>query len=162
MKLADSNCVLRVVTIKIGAEDLIDVWDMKTACNSALFFCPKGCGVGNDSDELAVVVSVGGCERKLLEISILVQTCVTMSVCLTVLGARVRGVVLVELGDFLTFLTFSCFWVKLAIVDRFLKAVMVVEGAVEFKEVKDGVSEVKTVILGKILLVVPIFFFLFS
>jgi hypothetical protein len=54
--------------MEIGAGDLLGAWDLKTACNGALFSCPEGYWVGDDTDELADVVSVGDCEMALLEV----------------------------------------------------------------------------------------------
>jgi hypothetical protein len=76
------------------------------------------------------------------------------------LGTKILEVVWEEMGECSIF---SCFSVKLAVVDRFSRAVVVVEGAVEFVEVTDSVGEEKMGTFGAISPVEPNFaFFLFS
>ena len=58
----------------------------------------------------------------------------------TMLEIGVCGVVWVAIDSILTFLTF---WVKQAIVDCILRAVVVMEGAGEFNGVMDGVGNKK-------------------
>lgn len=54
---------------------------------------------------------------------------------------------------------FSIFWwfsVELAVVDRVLRATMLVVGAVVFERVEDGICDEETAIFCKFSLVVPI------
>ena len=77
----------------------------------------------------------------LFSICRVVWTRATSFGCLLVLGEGVWGVFSEKMTEFSTF---SCFWVKSAIMDVVLRAVAVVEGTIEFKEVLYSVGEEKT------------------
>jgi hypothetical protein len=70
--------------------------------------------------------------------------------CSTVLGERVCGVLGGRIDRFSTFWWFS---VKLAAVDRVLRAVMVVEGSPASNTLTDGFCEEKTATFGEFSLV---------
>jgi hypothetical protein len=75
------------------------------------------------------------------------------------LGTGVWGVVCAEIDEFSTF---SCFWAKLAIVDRVSKAVVAVEGEDGFETVAEGVIDEKAEKFCEISVVEPIFAFFLS
>lgn len=112
--------------------------------------------MGDDSDELVVLGVARNCKMMSFGVGKLVWTRATSFMCPVVLGGRGFGVVLVEMDDFPIF---SCFWAKLAILDRVSMAAVVVDGAIASVEVTDGVGAKKMVIFGEISLVEPIFGF---
>ena len=72
----------------------------------------------------------------------------------TTLGVGIFEVILVVMGDFLSF---SWFLVKPVNFDCVFRAVVIVEDVVKLEEVREGVSEEKMLIFGEIFLVDPIF-----
>jgi hypothetical protein len=63
VKPADSERVLRAVTMVVDARDSTGTFSSQTARNNTLFLCPLTAG---GCDELAVVVSVRGCKTSSL------------------------------------------------------------------------------------------------
>lgn len=106
--------------------------------------------MGDDSDELVVLGVAGNCKMTSLGVGKLVWTLAKLFMCPVVLVGRGFGVVLVEMDNFLIF---SCFWAKLAILDRVSRAAVVVDGAIASVEVTDGVGAKKTMIFGEISLI---------
>ena len=76
MNPADAERVLRAVTTPVTTEDSVYGCGLETARDWALFWCTGGCGVSDDSDELAVVDSVEGLRKASLEVGGLVCTLV--------------------------------------------------------------------------------------
>lgn len=153
MKLAEIERVSEAVTTEVRARDPIEACDLKTARNGALFWCPVS---ARACDELADVGGVGGCKMMSLGVCKLVWTCATSFVSPAMLQERFSGVVWVKID------CFSSFWGKPAIVERVSRAVVVMDGADEFKEVSEGPGEEKRARFGEISIVVQIFmFFLF-
>ena len=103
---------------------------MKTARRNALFSCSVLAGGRDDSDELAVVLGVGGSKATLLGDLRLVWTRSTLLVCSIVQGERVGGC-FCEIMD--GFSSFSSFWVKLTVVGRVLSAIVVIEHSTGFR-----------------------------
>jgi len=105
MKLANSERVLRAVTMLVSAGGSVGSCDSKTACNNVLFSysVPASAGGCGDSGELAVVPSVGGRETTLLEVCRLIWTCDTSFVYSNLLGEGAWGGFRAKKGGFSTF-----------------------------------------------------------
>ena len=89
MNPADAERVLRAVTTPVTAEDSVYGCGLETARDWALFWCTGGCGVSDDSDELAIAEVVGGPNMLSLGVGELVQTRVTSFVGPLTLGEGV-------------------------------------------------------------------------
>ena len=72
MNPADAECVLRAVTTPVTTEDSVYGCGLETARDWALFWCTGGCGVSDDSDELAAVGRLERCEMASLGVAELV------------------------------------------------------------------------------------------
>ena len=137
-KKAVTGRVLRADEIVVGTGDSVDGCDSKMTHESMAFLSLVAWGC----DKLAVVEVAAGWKRTSLEVGRLVWTLDTSSVCSTTLGARVRKVVLVELGGISTFSTFG---VKSTFNWCVSRAAVTYDGVSRSDTIEDSLVEEKTV-----------------
>ena len=125
------------------AGDSVGACDLKTARKGALFWCTVLAGGFDDSDELAVVLTVVDSEMTLLRVDRGIWTRDMLFVSSTMSGEMVGGGFCEKIGGFSSF---SHFCIKPVNVEHFASAVVVVEHSSGLRIVVGGVGEGKTVI----------------